>query len=254
MSRESRVEKTVRNSRINDSRFTILESRLSRHRFFFVKLRLNPEGLIEGARYVPSPNCDERPAGCAIDLLVVHHISLPPGEFGGPGIIDLFTNRLDPAAHPFYAAVAGARVSAHFLVRRDGELIQFVPCGKRAWHAGESSWKGRARCNDFSVGIELEGTGEAPFTDAQYGRLAELTRALAARYPIADIVGHSDIAPGRKSDPGPSFDWPRYRAMLKYNRQDAKKINSKLRTAKRAKRIKSGTAKTPRRQGKPRKK
>jgi AmpD protein len=198
--------------------FTAHGSRFTDHAFpghFIVKLRIESDGLVRGARIIASPNCDARPAGCAIDLLVVHHISLPPGEFGGPGIIELFTNRLDPQAHPFYAAIAGNAVSAHFLVRRDGELTQFVPCGKRAWHAGESSWKGRGRCNDFSIGVELEGTGEVPFTDAQYGRLAELTRALQARYPIADIVGHSDIAPGRKSDPGPSFDWARYRAMLK---------------------------------------
>jgi AmpD protein len=176
---------------------------------------ISDDGLIGGARFISSPNCDERPAGCAIDLLVIHHISLPPGEFGGPGVVELFTNRLDPQAHPFYASVAGARVSAHFLIRRDGGLIQFVSCGKRAWHAGDSSWKGRARCNDFSIGVELEGTGDVPFMDAQYGQLAELTRSLTARYPIADIAGHSDIAPGRKSDPGPSFDWARYRAMLK---------------------------------------
>ena len=175
---------------------------------------VSADGLAAGVRYVRSPNCDERPAGCAIDLLVIHHISLPPGEFGGPGIVDLFTNRLDPDGHPFYASVAGARVSAHFLIRRDGGLIQFVPCGKRAWHAGESSWKGRSRCNDFSIGVELEGTGEVPFTGAQYRRLAALTRSLRARYPIADVAGHSDIAPGRKSDPGPTFDWARYRGML----------------------------------------
>ena len=177
-------------------------------------MRIREDGLAEGVRFVASPNCDERPAGCAVELLVVHHISLPPGAFGGPGILELFTNRLDPGAHPYYAAIAGVRVSAHFLVRRDGELIQFVSCEQRAWHAGESGWKGRGRCNDFSVGVELEGTGEVPFTDAQYARLAELTRALKARYPIADIAGHSDIAPGRKNDPGPSFDWPRYRRML----------------------------------------
>jgi AmpD protein len=196
---------------------------------------ISAAGLAGNARFIASPNCDERPAGCAIELLVVHHISLPPGEFGGPGIIELFTNRLDVQAHPYYAAVAGARVSAHFLIRRDGELIQFVPGGKRAWHAGESSWKGRARCNDFSIGIELEGTGATPFTQAQYGRLAEVTRALTARYPIADIAGHSDIAPGRKSDPGPSFDWIRYRALLKERRQDAKtakKTSTRSRTAK----------------------
>lgn len=177
------------------------------------------DGRVRAARFVPSPNCDERPAGSGVELLVIHHISLPPGRFGGPGIVELFTNRLDPAAHPYYAGIAGARVSAHFLIRRNGELIQFVSCSRRAWHAGESSWKGRARCNDYSVGVELEGTGETPFTGAQYRRLAGLTRALAACYPIADIVGHSDIAPGRKSDPGPSFDWNRYRALLGARRQ-----------------------------------
>ena len=188
--------------------------------------RIAENGLLEAARFIPSPNCDERPAACAIDLLIIHHISLPPGKFGGEGIVDLFTNRLDPQAHPFYASIAGAAVSAHFLIRRDGELIQFVSCAKRAWHAGESSGKGRKRCNDFSMGVELEGTGEVPFTDAQYGRLAELTRAAKARYPLAGIVGHSDVAPGRKSDPGPSFDWARYRAMLENDWPDAKKIRT----------------------------
>jgi AmpD protein len=200
---------------------------------------------------VPSPNCDERPAGSAIVLLLIHHISLPPGEFGGPGIVELFTNRLDPAAHSFYATVAGTRVSAHFLIRRDGELYQFVPCGARAWHAGESSWKGRAQCNDFSIGVELEGTDAAPFTDAQYERLAALTRALKSRYPIRDIVGHSDVAPGRKSDPGPHFDWVRYGRMLKISRQVAKatkKPKKKLRTAKHAKRPKRRIAKASKRQ------
>lgn len=204
------------------------------------RLRINDEGVVEGIRLIPSPNCDERPAGCAIDLLVIHYISLPPGEFGGPGIVQLFTNRLDARAHPFYAAIAGMKVSAHFLVRRGGELIQFVPCAQRAWHAGESVWKGRARCNDYSIGIEMEGSGEVPFTDAQYDRLAELTRALQARYPIADIAGHSDVAPGRKEDPGPHFDWARYRGMLKMNRQDTK--------------TKTRTAKMPKRQARARKK
>ena len=179
-----------------------------------MRLRVDSQGLVQGGRFVASPNCDERPAGCAIDLLVIHHISLPPGEFGGPGIEALFLNRLDPAAHPDYAPIAGIRVSAHFLIRRDGELVQFVPCSKRAWHAGESLWKGRTRCNDFSVGVELEGTGEVSYTDAQYDRLADLTRALKQRYGITDIAGHSDVAPGRKRDPGPSFDWKRYRALL----------------------------------------
>ena len=183
--------------------------------------RLDSEGFVQGARFIPSPNCDDRPAGCAIDLLVIHHISLPPGTFGGPGILELFGNRLDPAAHPDYAVLAGLRVSSHFLIRRDGELVQFVPCAKRAWHAGESSWKGRERCNDFSIGIELEGTGETPFTDAQYRKLAELTRALQERYPISDIAGHSDVAPGRKHDPGPHFDWVRYRGMLDDHRAGA---------------------------------
>jgi N-acetyl-anhydromuramoyl-L-alanine amidase len=172
-------------------------------------------GLVKGARLIASPNCDDRPPGCGVDLLVIHHISLPPGEFGGSGIVQYFTNALNPAAHPYFETLAGTRVSAHFLLRRDGKLLQFVPCAKRAWHAGESSWKGRSHCNDFSIGIELEGTGDAPFTAPQYRRLAVLTRALQARYPIRDIVGHSDIAPGRKTDPGPSFDWTRYRRMLR---------------------------------------
>ena len=221
------------------------------------RLRINNEGLLEGIRFIPSPNCDARPAGCAIDLLVIHHISLPPGEFGGTGIIELFTNRLNPAAHPFYASIAGMKVSAHFVVRRDGGLIQFVPCAMRAWHAGESGWKGRARCNDFSVGIEVEGTGEVSFTDAQYERLTGLTRALQARYPIADIVGHSDVAPGRKSDPGPRFDWARYRAMLNAKAEPQRRTQRKNRnrTAKNAKRTNTElrTAKTPRRQRKSKK-
>ena len=177
-------------------------------------MEINADGLLSGARQVPSPNRDERPAGSAIELLVIHGISLPPGEFVGPGIVDFFTNHLDPALHPYYREIAGLRVSAHFLIRRDGELIQFVPCGERAWHAGASTWRGCGRCNDFSLGIELEGCDDQPFEDAQYKRLAELTRALQAKYPIADIVGHSDIAPGRKTDPGPCFDWARYRELL----------------------------------------
>ena len=177
-------------------------------------LLLNGDGLIEGVRHIPSPNCDERPAGSTVELIVIHSISLPPGEFGGDGIIELFTNHLDPSAHPYYANVSGLKVSAHFLIRRDGNLIQFVPCDRRAWHAGESGWRGRTRCNDFSIGIELEGTDHTPFEDAQYAVLAALTRAIAARYPIADIAGHSDVAPGRKTDPGSCFDWGRYRALL----------------------------------------
>jgi AmpD protein len=172
-------------------------------------------GTVAGMRQIASPNFDERPAGVAIELLVIHNISLPPGEFGGQGIIDLFTNRLDPDGHPYYRAIADRRVSAHFLIRRDGESIQFVPCAKRAWHAGESTWRGRDRCNDFSIGIELEGTDDQPFTDVQYERLIALTQALRSPYAIGDIVGHSDIAPARKTDPGPCFDWPRYRKPLR---------------------------------------
>ena len=196
-----------------------------------MKLRLTEEGLIEGVRYVASPNCDERPAGCAVELIVIHSISLPPGKFGGPGIEALFTNRLDTGSHPYYATLGEVRVSAHFLIRRDGEPVQFVPCTKRAWHAGVSSWKGRPRCNDYSIGIEMEGTDHAPFADAQYEMLAVLTRALKARYPIEDIVGHSDVAPGRKTDPGPHFDWERYRAMLDLNRQGAKAAKKDKTTA-----------------------
>ena len=173
------------------------------------------DGLLRGIRYIASPNCDARPVGSAIELLVIHNISLPPGEFGGPGIIDLFTSKLDRDAHSYYREIAGLKVSSHFLIRRDGEIIQFVACDQRAWHAGESSWRGRERCNDFSIGIELEGTDDVPFEDVQYERLAELTRALNANYQITGIVGHSDIAPGRKTDPGPCFDWVRYRSLIK---------------------------------------
>jgi AmpD protein len=172
------------------------------------------EGFVAEVRYVASPNCDERPCGAKVELLVIHAISLPPGQFGGPGIEALFLNRLDASSHPYYAQIADLRVSAHFVVRRDGALLQFVPCSKRAWHAGLSSWRGRSRCNDFSVGIELEGADDIPFEDAQYGTLQALTRALQAAYPISDITGHSDIAPGRKTDPGPLFDWPRYQAAV----------------------------------------
>lgn len=158
---------------------------------------------------MPSPNCDARPEDAEISLLVVHGISLPPGRFGGPGIVELFTNRLDPAAHPYYATIALARVSSHFLIRRDGVLLQFVACGERAWHAGESSWRGLIGCNDFSIGVELEGTDSLAYTNIQYATLTRLARALCRRYPITAIVGHSDVAPGRKTDPGPAFDWPR---------------------------------------------
>ena len=208
-----------------------------------MKLQLTEEGLVEGTRYVASPNCDERPAGCAVELIVIHSISLPPGKFGGRGIEALFTNRLDTGSHPYYATLGELRVSAHFLIRRDGGLVQFVPCTKRAWHAGVSSWNGRPRCNDYSIGIEMEGTDHAPFADAQYETLALVTRALRARYPIGDLVGHSDVAPGRKTDPGPHFDWARYRALLDINRQGAKPVLSRAEGAAR----KNKTAAPPRR-------
>jgi AmpD protein len=172
-------------------------------------LEFDPDGWLDGARRIISPNCDARPVDTPIDLLVIHNISLPPGEFGGEGVIELFTNRLDPAAHPYYQTIKDLRVSAHFFIRRDGELIQFVPPDRRAWHAGVSSWNGRERCNDFSIGIELEGTDDTPFTDAQYASLDELIESLRQRYAIQEIVGHSDIAPDRKTDPGPCFDWAR---------------------------------------------
>lgn len=166
-------------------------------------------GWLRGARQVPSPNFDKRPEDETIRLIVIHSISLPPKEFGGPEIIQLFTNCLDPGEHPYFREIQGLRVSAHFLVRRDGELIQFVPCTDRAWHAGISSWMGRENCNNFSIGIELEGCEELSFEDAQYQALNRLLADLRSRFSIEAVVGHSDIAPGRKTDPGPCFDWNR---------------------------------------------
>ena len=178
-----------------------------------VDLTIDPgSGLVAPARQCPSPNHDERPIGSRPELIVVHGISLPPGEFGGPHIEALFCNRLDARVHPYFAEIAGLEVSAHALIRRDGSLVQFVPFGRRAWHAGQSEFRGRERCNDFSVGIELEGTDTDAYTDAQYHVLAGLVGALRAAYPSlvdAPIVGHSDIAPGRKTDPGPAFEWSR---------------------------------------------
>ena len=172
-------------------------------------MQIDAQGLLAGCEYIPSPNCDERPAG-AIELLVIHNISLPPDEFGSDGVQRLFTNTLDITAHPYYQTLAGLEVSSHFFVRRDGHTLQFVPCSQRAWHAGESCWQGKVRCNDFSIGIELEGSDSIPFTDAQYATLEHLTRALRAAYPIRGIAGHSDISPQRKTDPGRCFDWERY--------------------------------------------
>jgi len=175
------------------------------------RLAVGADGFANIARHIPSPNQDARPAGAEIALIVVHGISLPPGHFTGNHVERLFTNRLDPNDHPYFATVAALRVSAHFLIRRDGELLQFVSCAARAWHAGASSWRERSGCNDFSIGIELEGADDVPYASAQYAVLGRLIRALRVRYPIEDIVGHSDIAPGRKTDPGPAFDWSRLR-------------------------------------------
>jgi AmpD protein len=164
--------------------------------------------------YRRSPHFDERPEGERVSLVVIHNISLPPGEFGGPYIDDLFMGALDPEAHPYFEEIAGLRVSAHFVIRRDGELIQYVPTDKRAWHAGVSSWKGRDKCNDFSIGVELEGADDVPFAEPQYETLARLVAQLEMRYGKLDIAGHSDIAPGRKTDPGPWFDWVRLQREL----------------------------------------
>lgn len=172
-------------------------------------MKLGRDGWLEGARAVPSPNLDARPPGTEISLLVLHAISLPPGEFGGDAIERLFTNCLDPAAHPYFREICDLKVSSHFLVRRDGALLQFVPVQARAWHAGASRWRARERCNDFSVGIELEGTDDGPYADAQYEKLRVLVGSLRCAHPLRDIAAHSDIAPGRKTDPGPRFDWPR---------------------------------------------
>jgi AmpD protein len=160
-------------------------------------------------RVVDSPNQDERPPGVEVSLVVVHSISLPPGEYGGDAIERLFTNRLDPDAHPYFREIHALKVSAHFLVRRDGELLQFVAPARRAWHAGASSWRGRSRCNDFSLGVELEGSDDADFTARQYALLADLISSLGSELPLRDIAAHSDIAPGRKTDPGARFDWAR---------------------------------------------
>ncbi len=177
-------------------------------------LAIDARGVASVATQVPSPNCDDRPPGTTISLIVVHGISLPPGKFGGDGVAQLFTNTLDPGADPYYPGIAHLKVSAHFFIRRDGALAQFVPCARRAWHAGVSSWRGRTGCNDFSVGIELEGTDDLPYATPQYATLAHLARALRHRYPVRDMVGHSAVAPGRKTDPGALFDWPRLGRLL----------------------------------------
>lgn len=177
-------------------------------------LTIQPDGwlpLESGALRRPSPNHDQRPGDEAPYLLVIHNISLPPGVFQGDAIIDFFQNRLDISADPWFENIRDLRVSAHFLVRRDGGIVQFVPTTLRAWHAGVSSFEGRERCNDFSIGIELEGTDTLPYTDAQYARLSDLAAAIRARHPIRAVQGHEHIAPGRKTDPGPAFDWERFK-------------------------------------------
>jgi AmpD protein len=172
---------------------------------------------LSAARRVQSPNCDARPVPDDISLLVIHNISLPPGEFGGPHIDELFCNVLNASAHPYFADICQLRVSAHLLIRRDGSCTQYVPFDRRAWHAGRSSFEGREQCNDYSIGIELEGADDTAFTDAQYARLVEVTQLLLRQYPritAQRIAGHSEVAPGRKTDPGPCFDWKRYRGAL----------------------------------------
>jgi len=184
-----------------------------------MSLNVDPDsGWVFGARRVYSPNFDARPDGSGIDLIVVHGISLPPGEFGGGAIDELFTNCLDAAAHPYFREVCDLRVSSHALIRRSGQLTQYVSFRNRAWHAGESTYRDRSRCNDFAVGIELEGTDTLPYEDVQYRVLAELVVALRRAYPSlrdSEIVGHCDIAPGRKTDPGPAFEWQTLQHSLK---------------------------------------
>lgn len=174
-------------------------------------------GLLADVKYSHSPNFDERPAACEIDLLVIHGISLPPGEFGSNDVMALFTNTLNPQKHPYFVDIAGVKVSSHLFIRRDGEIQQFVPFTKRAWHAGSSQFQGRENCNDYSIGIELEGTDTVAYTERQYQQLAAVTVALMQTYPgitLERIVGHSDIAPLRKTDPGEAFIWNHYRQLL----------------------------------------
>ncbi|MEQ9208379.1 MAG: 1,6-anhydro-N-acetylmuramyl-L-alanine amidase AmpD [Pseudomonadales bacterium] len=172
---------------------------------------------LDGVRVVESPKCEERPPGTEIDLLVLHNISLPPGQYGGEFVEQLFQNCLNPGVHPYFSEITDLRVSSHLYIKRDGAVIQFVPLDKRAWHAGDSEWLGRKNCNDFSIGVELEGCDDQEFTDAQYKALLTLTTQIRSVYPAITkdrIVGHSDIAPGRKTDPGPCFDWQRFLAEI----------------------------------------
>ena len=173
------------------------------------------DGWWAGAKHCPSPNCGPRPAGEAVTLAIVHSISLPPGCYQGDAVHRLFSNRLDWDAHPWYSSIRGLRVSAHFLLRRSGRTQQFVSCDQRAWHAGASHWRGRSDCNDWSIGIELEGLEGGTFEAAQYAQLANLLQVLSRRYPLLDAVGHEHVAPGRKADPGAGFDWLRLRRLLR---------------------------------------
>ena len=180
-------------------------------------MHITPQGWLHPATHTPSPNHDPRPPGVVPELIVIHAISLPPGQFGGPWIDQLFTNALDPAEHPYFEQIHTLRVSAHLLVRRDGSLVQYVPFGERAWHAGVSRFAGRERCNDFSIGIELEGADDSLFAAVQYERASQVIGVLEQAYESLrgrPVVGHSDIAPGRKTDPGPCFDWQRFEACL----------------------------------------
>ncbi len=197
---------------------TTLPKALSQHLLAVAEGIDAQTGWMRGARQVPSPNFDARPDGMLPELIVVHGISLPPGEFGGPWIDHLFTNTLPPREHPYFEKIKDLKVSTHLLIRRDGELVQYVPFHERAWHAGASSFQGRERCNDFSVGIELEGADEIAYEPAQYRMLSAAILALCAAYPslsLTRIAGHSDVAPGRKTDPGPAFDWQRLYALLR---------------------------------------
>ena len=173
------------------------------------------DGWWAGAKHCPSPNCGPRPAGAAVTLAIVHSISLPPGCYQGDAVHRLFSNRLDWDAHPYYSSIRGLRVSAHFLLRRSGRTQQFVSCDQRAWHAGASLWRGRSDCNDWSIGIELEGLEGGTFEAAQYAQLANLLQVLSRRYPLVEAVGHEHVAPGRKADPGAGFDWLRLRRLLR---------------------------------------
>jgi AmpD protein len=173
------------------------------------KIQIHSNGICSQAKFIASPNIDARPSQEDISLIVIHNISLPPNQYGGNAVVELFTNQLNPNEHTYYAEISHLKVSSHFFIRRDGELIQFASCNDRAWHAGASNWQGRERCNDFSIGIELEGSDFEAFESIQYETLESLIASIKARYPIQAITGHSDIAPGRKTDPGPYFDWLR---------------------------------------------